>query len=74
MYSWKLLEALSSICNVITIMLDSGDNDGILAVARYGKGLYPPQVTSPLPVELTSFSVLFRKEKFNFVKTRIRAK
>jgi len=49
-------EALSFISNTVTAMLDWRDNDGTLAVATRGKGVYSATAASPLPVELCSFS------------------
>jgi hypothetical protein len=44
-------------------MSDWRDNGGILATATYGRGVYTTHVTSPLPVELNSFSGLFQNGK-----------
>ena len=56
-------EAVSSIGNAVTVMLDWRDNDGTLAAATHGKGVYTAPVTSPLPVELSSFSGIFQNGK-----------
>jgi len=56
-------EAVSSIGNAVTVMLDWRDNDGTLAAATHGKGVYTAPVTSPLPVELTSFSAILRDKE-----------
>jgi hypothetical protein len=44
-------------------MLDWRDNDGTLAAATHGKGVYAAPDTSLLPVELTSFSDIFQNGK-----------
>ncbi|MEJ2495023.1 MAG: FG-GAP-like repeat-containing protein [Ignavibacteriaceae bacterium] len=49
-------EAVSKIGNVVCTMLDWRDNDGTLAVATHGLGIFTTQITSPLPVELSSFT------------------
>ncbi len=54
---------MSSIGNAVTVMLDWRDNDGTLAAATHGKGVYTSLITSPLPVELTSFSGIFQNGK-----------
>ncbi len=56
-------EAVSSIGNAVTVMLDWRDNNGTLAAAEHGKGVYTTLRTSPLPVELTSFSGIFQNGK-----------
>jgi len=56
-------EAVSSIGNAVTVMLDWRDNDGTLAAATHGKGVYTAPVSSPLPVELSSFVGLFQDGK-----------
>jgi len=56
-------EAVSTIGNAVTVMLDWRDNDGTLAAATHGKGVYTTLITSPLPVELTSFSGVFQNGK-----------
>lgn len=56
-------EAVSSIGNAVTVMLDWRDNDGTLAAATHGKGVYTAPVTSPLPVELTSFSATLKDKE-----------
>jgi hypothetical protein len=56
-------EAVSSIGNAVTVMLDWRDNDGTLAAATHGKGVYTTSITSPLPVELSSFSVIFQNRE-----------
>jgi hypothetical protein len=56
-------EAVSFIGNAVTVMLDWRDNDGTLAAATHGKGVYTTQITSPLPVELSSFSGIFQNGK-----------
>jgi hypothetical protein len=65
-------EAVGSIGNAVTVMLDWRDNDGTLAAATHGKGVYTAPVTSPLPVELSSFSGIFQNGKVNLLwKTEI---
>ncbi|MCH7965345.1 MAG: T9SS type A sorting domain-containing protein [Bacteroidetes bacterium] len=56
-------EAVSSVGNTVTVMLDWRDNDGTLAAATHGKGVYTTLITSPLPVELSSFSGIFQNGK-----------
>jgi len=56
-------EAVSSIGNAVAVMLDWRDNDGTLAAATHGKGVYTAPVTSPLPVELSLFSGIFQNGK-----------
>ena len=56
-------ESVSSIGNAVTVMLDWRDNDGTLAAATHGKGVYTTTITSPLPVELTSFSGILQNGK-----------
>ena len=53
------LETVSSVGNTVTVMLELGDNDGTLAAATHGKGVYAPPITSPLPAELSLFSNIF---------------
>ena len=53
-------EAVGSIGNAVTVMLDWRDNDGTLAAATHGKGVYTTQITSPLPVELSAFSGIYQ--------------
>jgi hypothetical protein len=60
-------EAVSSIGNAVTVMLDWRDNDGTLAAATHGKGVYTTLITSPLPVELSSFSGIFQNGKVNLL-------
>ncbi|MEE9573722.1 MAG: hypothetical protein V3W20_11785 [Candidatus Neomarinimicrobiota bacterium] len=55
--------AVSSIGNAVTVMLDWRDNDGTLAAATHGKGIYTSLITSPLPVELSAFSGVYQDEK-----------
>jgi len=55
---------VSSIGNEVTVMLDWRDNDGTLAAATHGKGVYTSSlITSPLPVELSAFSGVYQDEK-----------
>jgi hypothetical protein len=54
---------LSSIGNALTVMLDWKDNDGTLAAATHGRGVYTALVTSPLPIELSLFSGIFQNCK-----------
>ena len=56
-------EAVSSIGNAVTVMLDWRDNDGTLAAATHGKGVYTTLITAPLPVELTSFTGIYQNGK-----------
>jgi len=49
-------EAVSDIGNVVSVMFDWRDNDGTLAVATHGRGIFTTQITTPLPVELSSFT------------------
>ena len=49
-------EAVSDIGNVVCVMLDWRDNDGTLAVVTHGRGIFTTQITTPLPVELSSFT------------------
>jgi hypothetical protein len=44
-------------------MLDWRNSDGTLAAATHGKGVYTTLITSPLPVELSSFSGIFQNGK-----------
>jgi hypothetical protein len=53
-------EAVSSIGNAVTVMLDWRDNDGTLAAATHGKGVYTTVITSPLPVELSVFGGIYQ--------------
>lgn len=52
-------EAVNTIGNTVVTMLDWRDNDGTLAAATHGMGIFTTQITSPLPVELSSFSARF---------------
>jgi hypothetical protein len=56
-------EAVSSIGNAVTVMLDWRNNDGTLGAATHGKGVYTTLITSPLPVELNSFTGIFQNGK-----------
>jgi hypothetical protein len=56
-------EAVSSIGNAVTVMLDWRNNDGTLAAATHGKGVYTAPITSPLPVELSLFSGILQNGK-----------
>jgi len=56
-------ESVSSIGNTVTVMLDWRNSDGTLAAATHGKGVYTSLITSPLPVELSSFSGIFQNGK-----------
>ena len=49
-------EAANEIGNVVCTMLDWRNNDGTLAVATHGMGVFTTQITAPLPVELSSFT------------------
>ncbi|MFC2103459.1 T9SS type A sorting domain-containing protein [Bacteroidota bacterium] len=52
-------EAVNSIGNTVTVMMDWRSGDGILAAATHGKGVYTTTISSPLPVELISFSGIY---------------
>jgi hypothetical protein len=43
-------------------MLDWRDNDGTLAVATHGRGIFTTQIAEPLPVELSSFTAKVLRE------------
>jgi len=45
-------ETVSSIGNTEIVLLDWRDNDGTLAAATHGKGLYSATAASPLTVKL----------------------
>jgi hypothetical protein len=49
-------EAISDIGNVVCVMLDWRDNDGTLAVATHGRGIFTTSITTAFPVELSSFT------------------
>ena len=49
-------EAVSDIGNVVCVMLDWRDNDGTLAVATHGRGIFTTPITTALPVELSLFT------------------
>ena len=53
-------ETVSSIGNTEIVLLDWRDNDGTLAAATHGKGLYYAPVTYPLPVELCPLSGILK--------------
>ncbi len=48
-------EAVTEIGNVVSVMIDWRNNDGTLAAATHGKGVFTTQITTPMPVELISF-------------------
>ena len=48
-------EAVSEIGNVVCTILDWRNNDGTLAVATHGRGIFTTLITAPLPVELIIF-------------------
>jgi hypothetical protein len=56
-------EAVNSIGNTVTVMLDWRDADGILAAATHGMGVYTTTVSAPLPVELSSFTGMYQDNK-----------
>ena len=58
---------MSSISNTETVLLDWRDNDGTLAAATHGEGLYSATAASPLPVELCSFSGILQNGKVKFL-------
>jgi hypothetical protein len=49
-------EAVNEIGNVVCTMLDWRNNDGTLAVATHGRGIFTTSITTPLPVELSLFT------------------
>jgi hypothetical protein len=49
-------EAVSDIGNAVCVMLDWRDNDGTLAVATHGRGIFTTPILTALPVELSSFT------------------
>lgn len=56
-------EAVNSIGNTVTVMLDWRDADGILAAATHGMGVYTTTISTPLPVEISSFTGMFQDNK-----------
>jgi hypothetical protein len=49
-------EAVSDIGNAVCVMLDWRDNDGTLAAATHGRGIFTTPILTALPVELSSFT------------------
>ena len=49
-------EATSSVGNAVCSMLDYRPSDNTIAVATHGRGIFTSTISSPLPVELISFT------------------
>lgn len=49
-------EATTSVGNNIVVAIDYRSSDNTLVLATHGRGVFETQVSTPLPVELTSFS------------------
>ena len=56
-------EAATSIGNVVVVSLDFRASDGVLVAGTHGRGAFQTSITTPLPVELVSFTGVYDNNK-----------